>query len=257
MVRLFLVALGLGLLACAPAPTAPAVTSESRVSAQTLAEAQADAQNFRAVFSDAGVVWVSEGRACVARAPAFRPVCPRLGRVSDVAWQGETAWALLPEQGLVVTLDLAPQSLLVGAGAALSAQAIYRRDGSSLSYSCTPGPRSAPYPLAALTGEDGQDYVLSGHELRRVADDAVIERQAGPFLMATAQGVRSSAVPAAEDSRGIYRMAEGSLQRVLAGRVASQLPHGPARVGVVRGEIVTLSPEGILRRFTSDLKNIH
>lgn len=257
MVRLLLVALGLSLLACAPAPTAPTAVSESRVSTQTLAEAQADAQNFRAAFSDAGVVWVRDGQACVARAPSFRAVCPRLGRVSDVAWQGETAWALLPQQGLVVTLDLAPQSLLVGAGAALSAQAVYRRDGSSLSYSGAPGPRSAPLPLAALTGGDGQDYVLSGGQLRRVADGAVIERHAGPFLVATAQGVRSSLVPSVETPQGSYHWSGGFLQGALLGQVASRLPHGSARVGVVRGEILTLSLDGTLMRFTSDLRPLH
>ena len=93
--RLLLSALLLSLTACAPSMTAPARAPVG----------------LRAAFSEAGVAWVSGGRACVARAPSFQPSCPALPPAVDVAWHGGQAWAGVPSLAAVVTLDGAPGSL--------------------------------------------------------------------------------------------------------------------------------------------------
>ena len=78
----------------------------------------------------AGVAWVVDGQACVARAPGYRVTCPKLPPASDVAWQGETAWALLPGPGLAVTLDLAPGLTIDGTGTPPMSETMPTRDHS-------------------------------------------------------------------------------------------------------------------------------
>lgn len=210
---------------------------------------------FRAAFSDAGVAWVAQGRACVARAPGYRPQCPRLGPVADVAWQGGDAWAAVPGAGLAVTLDRAPRSLSVGAVVALSAQRLYREDGSALTYAGEAAPGVAGAPSAAVTGGDGAEYVVLAGRLRRVTGGADLGA-AGPYLFATRVGAATSALPSAEDAAGRYQLTGTALERVLAGAVVARVPHGLGRVGLVGAEVVTVGPEGRLRRFTPALQEL-
>ncbi|KQR27813.1 hypothetical protein [Deinococcus sp. Leaf326] len=222
--------------ACAPAYTAP--TGDAA---------------FRAAFSSAGVTWVSGGQACVARVPEYRPVCPRLGRAVDVAWNGGDAWAGVPGAGLAVTLDRAARSVPAGAVAALSSELIYRQDGSALSYEGLAAGQGAGGPSAAVTGGDGLDYVVLDGQLRR--GGAVVEAEAQPYLYATARGAATAAVPTAAASTGdLYRLQGGQLERIDAsGRVIARTPHGPGRVGVVGQDIVTVSAAGEIRRYTQTL----
>ncbi|MFC5847342.1 hypothetical protein [Deinococcus petrolearius] len=222
--------------ACAPAYTAPS----------------GDAA-FRAAFSSAGVAWVSGGRACVARAPEYLPVCPRLGRAVDVAWNGGDAWAAVPGAGLAVTLDRAARSVTAGAVAALSGALIYRQDGSALTYEGAAAGQVAGGPSAAVTGGDGADYVVLAGQLRR--SGAVVEAAAQAHLYATATGAATAAVPTASGSAGdTYRLRGGQLERADAsGQVTARTPHGPGRVGVVGEDVVTVSASGELRRYTQAL----
>lgn len=236
------------LVACAPT-TAQPVTPAPGVSGL-----HGDPQRFRAAFSEAGVAWVTDGRACVARAPAYRVSCPNLPPASDVAWQGETAWALLPGPGLAVTLDLAPRSVVAGAVAALSSTRIYHRDGSTLTYDREPGRGVAGRPQSAVTGGDGQDYVWLAGQLRRVSDGAVVEQQARPFLYATPAGAATAWLPTAADPFGEYRLTGSALEHFAAGQVVARVPHGVGRVGLVRDEVVTVSPAGEIRRFSAELR---
>lgn len=222
--------------ACAPAYTAPAGEGA-----------------FRAAFSSAGVAWVSGGQACVARVPDYRPVCPRLSRAVDVAWNGGDAWAAVPGAGLAVTLDRAARSVPAGAVAALSGALIYRQDGSALNYEGAAAGQVAGGPSAAVTGGDGADYVVLAGQLRR--GGAVVEPAAQAYLYATARGAATAAVPTAVGASGdLYRIQGGQLLRTdAAGGVLARTPHGPGRVGAVGQDIVTVSASGEIRRYTQAL----
>lgn len=232
------------LAACAPTATGTRPTPDG---------------GFRAAFSEQGVVWVSGGRACVARVPEYAPVCPRLPRVADVAWNGPDAWAAVPELGQTVTLDGAARSVPVGRVVALSATRAYREDGSAVTFAGQPA-RGLPFaPLAVVTGGNGQDYALvrgrAGTQLLRVSDGAVLEAQAGPELLALPAGARSATEPQVVTPFGSYVLANGRLERRDgAGRVMLALPHEPGRVGLVGQDVVTVDETGRLRRFTADLQ---
>lgn len=209
---------------------------------------------FRAAFSESGVAWVSQAQACVARAPSYRPQCPRLGPVADVAWHDGDAWAALPGAGLAVTLDRSPRSLNVGAVVALSAQRLYRGDGSALTYAGEAAAGVAGAPSAAVTGGDGAEYVVLAGQLRRVAGGALETAQ--PYLFATPTGAKTALLPSAEDGAGRYQLTGTALERVLAGVVVARVPHGPGRLGLVGGEVITVSAEGTVRRFTLALQEL-
>ncbi|MBB5233581.1 hypothetical protein [Deinococcus budaensis] len=228
------------LAACAPATTS-----------------RTPAPAFSAAFAPEGVawVWVDAGKACVARAPSYRAVCPRLpGAAVGVGWNGGDAWAALPGAGLLVTLDRAARSVPAGRVVALSNTRAYREDGSAVTFAGAPATGVPGAPSAAITGGDGQDYVLLAGALRRVADGAVIETAAGPLLQATPGGARSADVAGVVTPSGTYRLTGGTLQRLdAAGRVLASVPHGPGRVGVVGGDVVTVSPGGAVGIFGVDL----
>lgn len=209
----------------------------------------------RAAFSEAGVAWVVNGQACVARAPAFQAVCPRLGRIVDVAWNGGDAWAAAPDLGLVITLDRAAQTLAAGAVVALSGNAIYRQDGSSLNYLGSPSGGVAGKPSLAVTGGDGLDYVLLAGQLVRVSDNVVLDRQAPAYIALTPNGVQAASAPSVVTSSGTYRLANGRLERLDGtGKVLASVPHPFGLVGMVGNEVVTVSEDGVLRRFRLDLQ---
>lgn len=242
------------LAACAPAPASRAPASTSSPSLPPAAAA-----NLRAAFGPEGVAWVDAGQACVARAPSYRPVCPRLpGAAVDAAWNGGDAWAALPGVGLLVTLDRAARSVLVGRVVALSGTRAYREDGSAVTYdgSVTTGVPGAP--SAAVTGGNGQDYVLLAGTLRRVSDGTLVERAAGPLLEVTPTGARSTNVPSVTTPAGTYRLTGTALQRLDAsGRVLAGVTHGPGRVGMVGTDLVTVSPGRQIRVFGSNLQAVN
>lgn len=210
---------------------------------------------FRAAFSAEGVAWVSGGAACVARMPAFQPVCPRLPPVTDVAWNGSDAWAAVPGLGVVVTLDRAARSVLVGRVLTLSNSRVYRQDGSALNYAGEAVQGVVGGPSGAITGGDGGDYVVLAGALKRVSDGVVLETHAKANLVSTPTGARTSEVPALDSVVGSYQLVNGRLERLdTTGRVLVSVPHGPGRVGLVGAEIVTVSPQGAVRVFTLDLQ---
>ncbi|EYB67305.1 hypothetical protein DEIPH_ctg044orf0015 [Deinococcus phoenicis] len=199
------------------------------------------------------------GRACVARAPSYRPSCPALpGGAVAVAWNGGDAWAALPGAGLLVTLDRAARSVPVGRVVALSDTRAYREDGSAVTFggeAAAVGVAGAP--SAVVTGGDGQDYVILAGVLRRVADGLVIETAPEPLLQATPTGARSTSLPGVVTPAGTYRLTGTALQRLdLSGRVLASVPHGPGRVGVVGADVVTVSPGGAVRVFGTDLRPV-
>ncbi|GGR47401.1 hypothetical protein GCM10008959_05680 [Deinococcus seoulensis] len=211
---------------------------------------------FRAAFSEQGVAWVSSGRACVARAPSFRPECPRLPAAVDVAWNAGDAWAAVPGLGVIVTLDRAARTVPVGPVAALSGAQVYREDGSAVTFAGAPAsglPGVGFRAAGAVTGGDGRDYLLVGGEVRRVPDGAVLSRGAA-FLSVTPDGVVGSAAPQVETPWGTYRLLGGQLERLdVTGRVVASVPHGPGRVGRVGSLIVTVEESGGVRVFGPDL----
>lgn len=232
--------LAVALVGCAPRAVTPAPTSDLRAS-----------------FSDAGVVWTAGGRACVARAPAFQAVCPQVGQVADVSWHGQNAWAALPLSGLITTLDRAPQTLAVGAAAVLSGQAIYRQDGSALTYSGEPAAGVPGQPSLALTGGDGLDYVLLGGQLIRVGDNRVIDPLGATFLARTPTGVTNLPGPGVVTADSTYLLRGGQLERLDAsGAVLASVPHGPGLVGLVGQDVLTVSPDGVIRRFSRELQEL-
>ena len=232
------------LSSCAPRTVRPAPGSDL-------------AADLRAAFSADGVVWTEGGRACVARVPSFTPVCPAVGQVVDVNWHAGEAWAAIPAAGLVATLDRAPQTLAVGAVTALSANAIYRQDGSALSYAGLPASEVPGRPALAVTGGDGLDYVLLGGQLVRVSDGRVLDPLGGAFLAVTPTGVRVTSSPAVETTTGTYWLRNGRLERVdAAGQVLASVPHERGRLGLVGADLVTVSGGGHLRRFTADLTEL-
>ncbi|GGL66183.1 hypothetical protein GCM10010840_00130 [Deinococcus aerolatus] len=242
----------LPLAGCAPVPAgAPA---QSQVASPKVVAAPAD-PGFRAAFAPEGVAWVSGGQACVARMPSYRVTCPRLPPVVDVAWNAGDAWAAVPGLGAVVTLDRAARTVAVGRVVALSASRAYREDGTAVTYAGAATRGVVGAPAAALTGGDGQDYVLLGGRLLRVSDGAVLETGAGPYLHATPTGARSADVPGVNGAFGRYRLNNGALERLdTAGGVLARVPHGPGRVGLVGTDVVTISPQGQVRVFGTDLR---
>lgn len=229
------------LTACAPRTVQPASSGS----------------DLRAAFSEAGVVWTEHGKACLARVPSFTAVCPEVGQVVDVNWHAGEAWAAIPAAGIVATLDHAPQTLAVGAVTALSANAIYRQDGSALTYQGLPVAEVPGRPSAAVTGGDGLDYVLLGGQLVRVSDGRVLDPLGGPFLTVTPGGVRVTSHPAVETTSGTYWLRNGRLERVdAAGTVLAGVPHEAGLVGVVGEDIMTVTSGGHLRRFTADLREL-
>ncbi|MFB9993014.1 hypothetical protein ACFFLM_13655 [Deinococcus oregonensis] len=209
---------------------------------------------FRAAFSADGVAWVAGGRACVARAPGFRVVCPRLPAAVDVAWNAGEAWAAVPSAGVVVTLDRAARSVAVGRVVALSSTRAYREDGSAVTYEGSAATGVAGAPSAAITGGDGADYVLLAGNLRRVTDNVVTEVSAAPFLVALPTGARSAEIPTTITQAGIYRLTNGRLERGDGtGRILNSVPHTAGRVGQVGSTVVTVSAEGRIRVFSEQL----
>ncbi|WP_226342428.1 hypothetical protein [Deinococcus sp. AJ005] len=249
MRRLLPLSLGLlPLVACAPAP------AQSQPVRPAAVAAPAD-PGFRAAFAPEGVAWVSGGRACVARVPSYRVSCPNLPPAVDVGWNGGDAWAAVPGLGAVITLDRAAQTAQVGRVVALSNTRAYREDGTAVTYAGAAARGVIGAPSAAITGGGGQDYVLLGGKLLRVADGAVLETSAGPYLRATPTGVTSADVPGVTTDFGTYRLANGELQRLdTAGGVVGRVPHGPGRIGLVGGDVVTVSPQGGVRVFGVDLR---
>ena len=142
-------------------------------------------------------------------------------------------------------------------GAALSANAIYRQDGSALTYQGLPVAEVPGRPSAAVTGGDGLDYVLLGGQLVRVSDGRVLDPLGGPFLTVTPGGVRVTSHPAVETTSGTYWLRNGRLERVdAAGTVLAGVPHEAGLVGVVGEDIMTVTGGGHLRRFTADLREL-
>ncbi|WP_216328502.1 hypothetical protein [Deinococcus aestuarii] len=237
MRRLLLSALGLlPLTACAPATVTRAPT-------------------FDAAFGIEGVAWVDGGRACVARAPSYRPVCPALPPVVAVAWNGGDAWAAVPAAGVIVTLDRAARSVAAGRVVALSSIRAYREDGSAVTYAGAAAGSVAGAPSAAVTGGDGQDYVLLAGTLRRVADGVILDRTPRPFLWVTPTGVTTANTPGVVTASGTYRLTGAALERAdVSGRVLASVPHGPGRVGLVGGDVVTVSPGGRVGVFDENLR---
>lgn len=237
--KLPLLLAGLALAGCAPRNTGTPVSS----------------LQLRASFSDAGVVWSQNGRACVARAPAFQAACPQVGQVADVSWHDGEAWAALPAAGLIATLDHAPQTLTVGAVAVLSQQAIYRQDGSALSYAGTPAGGIPGAPSVVVTGGDGLDYALLAGQLVRVSDNRVIDPLGAAYLTATPTGAVGTAEPSLITENGTYRLKNGLLERLdPSGTALASVPHDrSALVGQVGQDVVTISGSGVIRRFTVTL----
>ncbi|AIZ44644.1 hypothetical protein QR90_05365 [Deinococcus radiopugnans] len=249
MRRLLTLSCGLLFLAaCAPVPAQP------QAAPRPAAVAPAD-PSFRAAFAPEGVAWVTGGRACVARAPSYRAVCPGLPPAVDVGWNGGDAWAAIPGLGAVITLDRAAQTVAVGRVVALSSTRAYREDGTAVTYAGAAARGVIGAPAAALTGGDGQDYVLLGGQLLRVGDGVVLERGSGPYLQRTPTGAKSADVPGTVSDFGSYRLVNGELQRLdAAGGVVGRVPHGPGRIGLVGGDVVTVSPQGQVRVFGLDLR---
>ncbi|BDP42489.1 hypothetical protein DAETH_24580 [Deinococcus aetherius] len=210
---------------------------------------------FDAAFGVEGVAWVDGGRACVARAPSYRAVCPALPPAVAVAWNGGDAWAAVPAAGVVVTLDRAARSVAAGRVVALSSTRAYREDGSAVTYAGAAATGVAGAPSAAVTGGDGQDYVLLAGTLRRVEDGVILDRAPQPFLRVTPTGVTTANTPGVVTPQGTYRLTGTALERVDAsGRVLASVPHGPGRVGFVSADVVTVAPGGAVRVFDVDLR---
>ncbi|ACO46733.1 hypothetical protein DEDE109153_10555 [Deinococcus deserti] len=242
----------LPLMSCAPAATG--ALSRGTTPAAAPVRPAADTA-FRAAFSNDGVAWVTAGQACVARAPSFRAVCPRLPAVTDVAWNGGEAWAAVPAVGAVVTLDGAPRSVPVGRVVTLSAGRVYREDGSATTFAGAAARGVMGAPTQAVTDGQGEDYVLLNGSLRRVSDGVVLERVAGPYLVALPSGARTQEAPEVVGQFGSYRLANGRLEaRDALGQVRHAVPHGPGQVGVVGQWVVTVSPAGTVRLFDTQLE---
>jgi hypothetical protein len=236
-------------MACAPAPARP---QPDRRAAVTTPAAE---PGFRAAFAPEGAAWVAGGRACVARAPSYRVSCPRLPPAVDVGWNGGDAWAAIPGLGAIITLDRAAQTVMVGRVVALSNTRAYREDGTAVTYAGAEARGVIGAPSVAITGGNGQDYVLLAGKLIRVSDGMVLESGAGPYLRATPSGAQSADVPGIVSALGSYRLIGGELQRLdAAGGVVGRVPHGPGRVGVVGSDVVTVSPQGQVSVFGVDLR---
>lgn len=235
------------LAACAPAPTSGTATRPTLT-----------VPAFDAAFSPDGVAWIEAGRACVARVPSYRPVCPRLpGPAVAVAWNDGDAWVALPGAGILLTLDRAARSVPVGRVVALSSTRAYREDGTAVTYGGQPARGVAGAPTAVVTGGDGEDYALVAGTLRRVADGAAVETSPLPFLAATPGGAATFTLPTAATRVDRFRLTGEALQRLDAsGRVLASVPHGPGRVGLVGADVVTVAPGGAVRVFGTGLEPV-
>ncbi|WP_237724807.1 hypothetical protein [Deinococcus alpinitundrae] len=261
MKRLALTLLGLsslGLLgACAPAPTQR--TQSQRIQTPP-ARAALNSLPFQADFSDAGVTWVSSGQAYVARAPSLRvQPAPLPTPAVAAAWVGSVAWGALPDAGLIVTLDGPPETRVVGRAVRLSSQRIYRQDGSAVNYGGGAAGGVLGFPQAVLTGGDGEEYALVGGDLERPGSPpTVLSAGAQAYLYRLpGRGAATSNVPTVQTDQGLYRLSGTQLERLdAAGRTVTGLPHGPGLIGVVGGRIVTLSADGRIRVFLSDLREV-
>jgi hypothetical protein len=174
-----------------------------------------------------------------------------------VSWNGGDAWAAVPAAGVLVTLDRAARSVTAGRVVALSSTRAYREDGSAVTFAGAAATGVAGAPSAALTGGDGQDYVLLAGTLRRVEDGVVVDRAPQPFLRVTPTGVTTANTPGVVTLSGTYRLTGTALERVAAGRVLASVPHGPGRVGMVGADVVTVSPGGAVRVFNVDLRPLN
>jgi hypothetical protein len=210
---------------------------------------------FRAAFSSEGVVWVNGGKACVARAPSYRQVCPELPeKAVDVAWNNSQAWAVLPYAGFIVTLDRAALTMQVGRAVAMTATRIYREDGSAVSFQGNKLKGVVGSPTAALTGGDNEDYVLLAGKLKRVSDDVILDYKPSTYLRYTPFGIATAATPGITTKNATYRLTGTTLEKIdLAQRIISSMPHGPGHIGIVGTEIVTISPAGDIRVFNMNL----
>lgn len=249
---LVLFALGVSLTACAPAPTRTATPTTSAPVAP-LGELPV---GFRASFSDSGVVWVSAGRACVARAPSFRPLCPKLPPVIDVAWNAGRAWAAVPSTGAAYTLDSEPLQLQVGRAALLSQTRIYREDGSALNYDGQMVRGVAGTPSAVISAQ-GKDYAIVAGKLRSVDEGTVLDNAPRAYLLETLRGVDSASSPSLSNDFGRYVWQAGQLQKLGAqGQVLTKLAHPAALLGQVGQTLVTITPAGTIKTFDFALNEL-
>ena len=255
---LTLLAIGL-LCACAPGQTGRTASS----SAQSSLPFQAD-------FTDAGVTWVANGQAYVARAPGLKPQLSPLPSVAvSAAWVGNVAWGALPGPGLIVTLDGSPQTQNVGRVARLTHSRIYRQDGTAQSYGADEKSGGEAggvlgFPDAAITGGDGGEYVRVGPDLYQPGAGASssasrLSSGALPYLYALPRrGAATANLPTVQaDSGSLYRLTGSALERLDGtGRVLASVAHGPGLIGVVGGRVVTLSAAGQIRVFLVDLREV-
>lgn len=244
------------LTACAPA--------QQSQRAAPLRVTPLQATPFQADFTDAGVTWVAGGKAYVARAPDLKPMLSPLPVPAvAAAWVGNKAWGALPAAGLVITLDGPPEQAVVGRAWKLSHTRVYLQDGTALSYSGgTMGGVNGP-PSAVVTGGDGQDYALVGHDLYQSGQPPVLlggnvtAASGESYLYATTLGAASSNLPTVQAEGSLYRLTGSQLQRLDgSGRVLAQVPHGPGLLGLVGGQVVTLSEGGQIRRFSATLQEL-
>ena len=256
-------ALLLGLLsACTPAQTAARPSSSTQTTTPTAPASTA--LPFQADFTDAGVTWVSGGKAYVARAPNLRPqLAPLPTPAVAAAWQGNVAWGALPGPGIIVTLDGPPETRVVGRAARLSHQRVYLQDGTVVDYGGGATGSVLGFPQAVLTGGDGGEYVLVGGDLYQPSGGAgqaatLLSRNAQAFLYSLPRrGVATSNVPSVQLDAGLYRLTGEALERLDGGGgVLASIPHGPGLIGVVGGRVVTLSEGGQIRAFLKDLREV-
>lgn len=202
----------------------------------------------KASFGPQGVIWLISDQACVARSPSFRPSCPMLPPVKDVAWNGSEAWGALPSRGLVVTLDGPARSLSAGKVALLSGTRAYREDGTAWSYDNKAAAGVLGRPQQVQTGGDGQDYALLGGHLQRVDDGAMLGYQAEragaqSVLFAISNGVQLANLPTAASGEWRYQLRAGQLEQLsLTGQVNKSIWVGQQAqsIGIVRDNVVVL-----------------
>ena len=245
MKRLALAAL-LALTACAPSQT-------------TSTQAPYAPAPLQAAFSDAGVLWSVNGRAFIARAPDFRAQAVGLpASAGAVAWQGSgltaVPWVALPAYGLIVTASGAPDTQQVGRVAALSSLAVYRADGTALSYGGSSATGLPSAPSAVVTGGDGVDYALVAGALYRVGTTLPLDSAAGPVLFATPTGAASGDAPTLVTNQGSYSLTGGELvYRDPTGAVRARVKQASAALGLVGGRVAVLEVSGRLSFFAPDL----
>ncbi len=245
MKRLALAAL-LALTACAPTRTSGVQPPASPAPLQ-------------AAFSDAGVLWSVNGRAFIARTPAFQPQAVGLpAPAGAVAWQGAglaaVPWVALPAYGLIVTASGAPQTQQVGRVSAMSARAVYRADGSAVSYGGTSTTGLPGAPGAVITGGDGEDYGVVAGDLYRVGTILPLDRATGPVLFATPSGAATANVPTLVTAQGTYRLVGGELVFTdPVGVVRARVKQAGDALGLVAGRVAVLEAGGRLGFYNPDL----